>query len=104
MCVCGRALYLSEAHAVPLVGSLLRLGSVHQLAAGLVLLMEVRILAPAPELRRVLVCQNTPVIQPVNTPLTRLRTNSGWSSYNMFLTCVSLILVSCSGPVSDLHK
>lgn len=44
-------LYLSKPHAVPLVGSLLRLGSVHQLEARLVLLMEVGILTTTPKLR-----------------------------------------------------
>jgi len=47
--------YLSEPHAVPLVGRLLRLGRVHQLEARLVLLVEVGVLAAAPELRRVLI-------------------------------------------------
>lgn len=51
-----RRCYLSEPHAVPLVGRLLHLGCVHQLEAGLVLLVEVRVLATASKLGRVLVC------------------------------------------------
>lgn len=46
----GRS-HLSKPHAVPLVGRLLRLGRVHQLEAGLVLLVEVGILTAATELR-----------------------------------------------------
>lgn len=46
----GRS-HLSKPHAVPLVGRLLRLGRVHQLEAGLVLLVEVGVLAAATELR-----------------------------------------------------
>ena len=51
----GGQRYLSEPHAVPLVGRLLRLGRVHQLEAGLILLMEVGVVAPATELGGVLI-------------------------------------------------
>lgn len=47
--------YLGEPHTVPLVGRLLRLGRVHQLEAGLILLVEVGILAAASKLRGILV-------------------------------------------------
>lgn len=47
---CGGS-HLSEPHAVPLVGRLLRLGRVHQLEARLILLVEVGVLAAATKLR-----------------------------------------------------
>lgn len=48
-------LYLSKPHAVPLVRRLLRLGSVHQLEARLILLMKVGVLTAASELRGILI-------------------------------------------------
>ena len=63
--------YLSEPHAVPLVGRLLCLGRVHQLEAGLVLLVEVGVVAPTAELGGVLVWRGeepTPVSQSPRRP------------------------------------
>lgn len=53
--VSATLLYLSKPHAVPLVGCLLCLGSVHQLEACLIFFMKVGILTAASELRGILI-------------------------------------------------
>lgn len=50
-----RRCYLCKPHAVPLVCRFLRPGRVHQLEAGLILLVEIGILAATTKLGRVLV-------------------------------------------------
>jgi len=47
--------YLSKSHTVSLIGSLLSLGSIHQLEACFILLMEISILTATSKLRRVFI-------------------------------------------------
>ncbi len=49
-CKCSET-HLSKPHTVPLIGGLLSLGSIYQLEAGLILLMEISILTAASKLR-----------------------------------------------------
>lgn len=48
--VSGCAVYLGEAHAVPLVGRFLGFSRVHQLEARFILLMEISVLTSSSEL------------------------------------------------------
>lgn len=99
--------YLSEPHAVPLVGRLLRLGRVHQLEAGLVLLMKVGVLAAATELRGIFIWRAKKMIDGESAKSLssiRRKNSIAMNPCSCGLTGVSLVLVSGSGPISNLGK